>query len=219
VEPTDWFFLGAGIYDAEGTGERAGFDTAFHSPDDSFTIVEVGARVKLDLFGQRGLPGVYRVGGHYHSGQWSVFFNDLNGRLRPRSHRGNSGVYVVADQLLYREGEGDEECGQGLGAFFQFGWAPSEYNEITQHYGVGVQYTGLIPGRDSDVWGLGVHHVSLSGRVQSLEKRYSETAIETFYKFQVTDSVSIKPDLQYIVNPGGAGRDALVVGTRVEVAF
>ena len=52
-----------------------------------------------------------------------------------------------------------------------------------------------------------------------MENRYSETAIEAFYKYQLTEFMSVKPDLQYIVNPGGAGRDAIVAGVRLEISF
>ena len=219
VEPVEWLYLRAGVYDAQGSGTRGGFDTTFHAPDDSFTIYELGLSPKLSLFGQRELPGTYRVGGFYHSGEWDMYRNDLGGRLPGRTHRGNSGLYLVFDQLLYKERPDDEEDEQGLGAFFQFSWVPSAYNEITQHYGGGFQYVGLIPKRDDDVFGIGLHHVSLSGRVQSLEERYSETAIEMFYKYQLTEFMSLKPDLHYIVNPGGDGRDAIVAGLRVEISF
>ena len=219
IKPSDWIYFGAGVFDAQGVGTRSGFETALHSPDDSFTIAEVGVRPKLSLFGQQDLPGTYRVGGFYHSGEWDVYFNDLDGRLPARTHRGNAGVYAVFDQLLYREHHEVEDDEQGLGAFFQFGWADSDYNEITQHYGGGLQYVGLLPGRDCDVCGLGVHHVSLSGKAQSMEKRYGETAIEAFYKCQVTEFFSLKPDVQYIANPGGDGRDAIVAGVRMEIVF
>ncbi len=240
AEPVDWFYLRAGVYDALASGTRGGFDTAFHSPDESFMICELGFRPKLSLLGQEGLPGTYRVGGFYHSGEWDVYRDDLGGRLPGRAHRGNSGLYVVFDQLLYREPPAvkataellasvpamfssdlleDEDDQQGLGAFFQFSWVPSDYNEITHHYGGGVQYVGLIPERDNDVVGIAVHHITLAGMVQSLEERYSETSIEMFYMYQLTDFMSIKPDLQYIVNPGGDGRDAIVAGVRLEMSF
>ena len=136
-----------------------------------------------------------------------------------RIHRGNAGVYLNFDQLLYRENPDAEDDEQGLGAFFQFAWAPSSYNEISQYYGFGGQYFGLIPTRDDDITGIGLYHVSLSGKVQSLEKRYSETAIEFFHKIQLTPFFSLKPDVQYIVNPGGDGRDALAAGVRLEIVF
>lgn len=217
-EPVEWLALGAGVYDTEGVGGRAGFDTAFHDSNDSFSLVELKLRPTFNLWGQ-DLPGVYRVGGWYHSGSWDVFFNDIGGRLKPRTHRGNAGLYLSFDQELLKENPSAEDDEQGLGAFFQFGWAPSSYNEITRYYGVGFQYVGLIPGRDEDVTGLAMYHASLSGKVQSLERRHSETAVELYHKLQLTPSLSLKPDIQYIVNPGGDGKDAIVAGVRLEIAF
>jgi len=219
VEPVEWFFLGAGVYDADGSGDHTGFDTAFHGRNDSFTIVELGFRPTFTLFGQE-LTGIYRVGGWYHSGTWDVFFeDDEDDEREPPTHRGNAGVYVAFDQLVFCEHPEIEGDTQGLGAFFELGWTPSSYNEISQFYGAGCQYVGLIPTRDNDVTGLGLFHAGLSGRVQALERRYSETAIELFHKFQITPSLSFKPDAQYIVNPGGDGRDALAFGLRMEAAF
>jgi porin len=218
VEPAEWIYAAAGVYDANGLGNRTGFDTAFHGRNDSFTIAEIGLRPTFSVAGQE-LPGAYRVGGWYHSGDWDVFFNDLGGRRPARTHRGNAGLYVNFDQLLYRERPDVEDDEQGLGAFFQFAWAPSSYNEISQYYGFGAQYVGLIPRRDADIAGIGFYHASLSGEVQSLEARFSETAIEAFYKCQLMEFLSIKPDLQYIVNPGGNGRDAVVVGVRLEITL
>ena len=123
------------------------------------------------------------------------------------------------EEETYPEHPELEDDQQGLGMFFQFGWAPSLYNEVSQYYGFGGQYVGLIPTLDEDITGFGMYHVSLSGRVQSLEDRHSETAVELFHKFQITPFLSLKPDFQYIVNPGGDGRDALVAGIRMEMTF
>lgn len=218
VEPSDWLYLGAGVYDALGTSNRTGFDTAFDPPGDSFTIVELGFRPMLNLFGQEDLPGQYSVGGFYHGGEWPIFFNDLDGRLPARSETGNSGIYVTFDQLILRESH-DTEDEQGLGLFFQFGWSPSDRNEIHKHYGGGFQYYGPLPTRDEDVFGLGLQHITVSNELQSLEDRFSETAVELFYRVQMTDWLSIKPDLQYIAKPGGDGRDAWVAGVRVEFSL
>jgi len=222
IEPIDWFYLAAGVYDGKydemGTGERTGFDTAFHGRNDSFTVVELGLLPTFSI-GEQELPGAYRVGGWYQSGDWDVFFNDLGGRLPARTHRGNAGVYLNFDQMAYRENPEIEDDEQGLGAFFQFAWAPSAYNEISQYYGFGGRYVGLVPTRDADITGLGVFHVSLSGRVQELEDRHSETAIEFFHKLQLTEFISIKPDMQYIINPGGDGHDAIAAGLRFEFTF
>ena len=219
VEPCDYFYAGAGVYDANGSGLQWGFNTAFHSPNDSVTLFEVGVKPTLRA-GAKELPGRYAIGGWYHSGTFDVFDNDLGGRLAQKTHRGNAGLYLTFDQWLYKEDPTEGEVkDQGLAAFFQFGWAPSAYNEITQHYGTGLVYSGLLPTRDTDSMGLMMSHVSLSGRVQSLERRSSETAIELFYRFQITPFISLKPDFQYIVNPGGAAQDSFVVGLRAEFAL
>ena len=217
IEPTDWFYAGAGVYDGQGVGSRWGFETAFHETDTSFTIFELGVRPVFEIAGRR-LPGTYRAGGWYHSGSYEIIEQPRE-RQAPGAHLGNAGLYLGFDQLLFPENPDVEDDEQGLGAFFQFGYAPSAYNEITQYYGGGLQYTGLIPARDADVIGLGLFHASLSGRLQSLEQRFSETAVELFYGFPLTPFFSLKPDLQYIVNPAGDGRDALVAGVRMEVLF
>ena len=48
-----------------------------------------------------------------------------------------------------------------------------------------------------------------------------ETVVELLYKLQLTPSVSLKPELQYVMNPGGqSGVDDVLVGlVRVEILF
>lgn len=218
VDFTDWFTLAAGMYDAEGLGNSGGFHTAFHSPDDAVYVMEAVVKPNWSVRGAE-LPGSYRFGAWYHSGEWDEFRSDLDGRLPALLHRGDHGLYFALDQLLYKEPSEDEESEQGLGMFLAFGWAPDEYNEISQVYGVGWVYTGLLPKRDNDLLGLGLYHANLSGRLNWLEDRHSESVVELFYKYQITPAISLKPDLQYIVNPGGDGRDALALGARFEVSF
>jgi porin len=43
--------------------------------------------------------------------------------------------------------------------------------------------------------------------------------VELFYGYRLTPAITIKPDVQYIANPGGAGRDALAVGVRFELSL
>jgi porin len=223
VEPVEWLYAGAGVFDGSGdTGPRWGFDSALHGADDSFTIGEFGVKPEWMLDGL-SYPGRYYVGGWYHSGEFEEFPTrrpyEGEGELPATFHRGNAGLYLGADQWLYHEASEGAPDGQGLAAFFQFSVTPSGYNEIARYYGGGLRYQGVIPTRDEDVSGVGVFHAVLSDDLQRLEDRHSETAIEVFHQIQVTPAISLKPDLQYIVNPSGAGRDALVAGVRFEVAF
>ena len=49
----------------------------------------------------------------------------------------------------------------------------------------------------------------------------SEFALEASYRAALTPWLSVQPDLQYIINPGGDRglRDALVFGLRTQLAF
>lgn len=217
LEPCDWLYALAGVYDGEPDGRAWGFETAFHGRDDSVTLFEIGLRPKLKCCA-RDLPGAYRVGGFYASAEHEYIRGDLGGRLRPRLHRGNSGLYLAFDQLLWKESDAaDDE--QGLGAFFQFGWTPEAYNPVDEYYGFGFQWTGLLPGRDDDVTGFAFGHAVWSGPAQALWDLHNETALEWFYKVQLTPWMNLQPDLQYFVDPGGTGRDALVFNLRLQISF
>jgi porin len=132
---------------------------------------------------------------------------------------GADGAYLTVDQMLWREHADSQDDPQGIGAFFQYGWADEDVSEVTQHLGAGFSWTGMIPGRDEDIAGLGASWARLSDHAEFVENH--ETAIEWFYKIQVTPWMSLKPDVQYIVNPssGGEGDDVLVGTVRVDVTF
>jgi carbohydrate-selective porin OprB len=71
-----------------------------------------------------------------------------------------------------------------------------------------------------DIAGLMVSAAFLTDAPGAGFTRDAETAIEVFYRYQATPWFSIKPDLQYIDNPGGAGLDDAWVGTlRFEILF
>ena len=111
-----------------------------------------------------------------------------------------------------------ENSDQGLGVFFQFGWSPEDRNTIDGYLGGGLSYVGLLPGHDEDITGLGLAQASWSDRIAESSR---EAAIELFYQVQLTESQLIKPDIQYIANPGGDGtiKDALAFGIKFGAVF
>ncbi len=131
------------------------------------------------------------------------------------------GFYTSFDQVVFREDpavEGDE---QGLGLFARYAFAHPESNEIEHFWSVGGQYQGLVPSRDDDVLGLGVAQGLLSQnlRASAIDPR-RETVIEVYYNAQLLPWLSVSPDFQWILRPGGVdGRDAFVAGIRLQEAF
>ncbi|GMV81296.1 MAG: hypothetical protein AMXMBFR7_24800 [Planctomycetota bacterium] len=160
------------------------------------------------------LPGTYRFGVWHHTGD----FEEINvDRDPPEEVSSGYGLYAIFDQRLFKERE-DPADEQGLGMFFQYAWAPQDRSEAQHYLGAGLVYRGAIPGRDEDVAGAGVAHVRFSNRLNETRAVY-ETALEFFYRVQVTPFLWLQPQLSYVDNPSGTGRDGLAAGLRFEVNF
>ncbi|MBW2230693.1 MAG: carbohydrate porin [Deltaproteobacteria bacterium] len=210
LQPADGMTLGAGAYDGAPDGGSSGFDARFDGERGAFTIVELTLRTSL--FSDTWHAGAYRIAAWYHSGD----VEKISGAATPKVLSDNYGFYLAFEQLLFVEA-GDSEEVQGLAGFVQFGWAPDDRNELPLYFGVGLLYSGALPCRDADSLGVGVAHARFSDRVERLDGRDHETVVELFYKAQITPWLSLQPDLQFVANPGGQGRDALAVGLRFTI--
>ena len=220
--PCEWFYFGAGAADAQGDWRETGLHTAFHEEDYFFGIFEAGLTPTFKT--RRGaLPGSYRVGLWYDPQPKAKFFDDLDGRrITIPYKRDDAGFYTSIDQLVLKEKPREDNDHQGLGLFFRYGYAPRDVNEINHFWSVGGQYLGLIPTRDEDVIGFGVAQGILSDRLKLQgENPHRETALELYYALKVTGWLTISPDFQWILDPGGRheAQDAFVVGVRFQAAF
>jgi porin len=159
------------------------------------------------------LPGNYRFGGWHHTHRFPSTASP--GQFK----QGNFGLYVSCDQMLYRENPSDDGDLQGLGCFVQYGYAPYDRTTLEDYVGGGLLYDGPFRGRDEDTVGLAVGHCLFSRNLTRTQGLTTETSIELFYKAHVKHWLRIQPEMQFIANPGGKNRDALVTGVRVEVAL
>jgi porin len=218
VTPVPWLYLGAGVVDADAIFNDCGFATTFHGPANTFSMYEFGL---APTFAER-LPGHYRFGLWYDPQPKEEFFDSLGGRRTtiPRK-RDDVGFYVNFDQVLWREKPEDEENTEGLGIFARYSYAHADANLIEHFWSFGGQYQGLIPRRDNDVLALGVGQGLLSkqSRLAGFDP-HCETALETYYAIQLLPWLTLTPDMQWILRPGGEnGRDAWVIGLRLQVTF
>ncbi len=155
------------------------------------------------------------VGTWIHTARVELFDGSVNSE--------NKGVYLIAEKTLFAE----NTSGEGLGAFFQLGFADSDLNQISSYWGAGINYTGLIPGRNQDITGLAVASARNGNSFMKFTKadgndvEHTETAIELTYRAEVLPWLTLQPDIQYILNPGmdPSLDDALVAGVRMEVLF
>jgi porin len=136
---------------------------------------------------------------------------------------GNDGFYVFAERKL----TGATKDGPGLAGWARLGVANDTFNSIDTYLGAGVVYTGPLNARPEDQLGIALAHARLGTpyrRALALAGETSdrsETNIEITYRAALTPWLTVQPDVQYVINPGGnpALRNALVTGLRVEVGF
>lgn len=210
-QPTDNSYLMAAVYDgvpgdpADPRGTHVNFDKG----DGIFAGFE-GALLGGD---DPADPDYFKlaIGGWYHT----MEFEDFNTTIRDD----NGGIYVIGEKHLFSEGDSS----QGMGGFVQLGFTESDRNVVDRYIGVGINYTGLIPGRDEDVIGLAIAHAMTSDDYISANPgtEGSETAIELSYQFMLLPWLSLQPDVQYIINPGMDSTldNALVLGVRLQIAL
>jgi porin len=208
VKPADWFSCNFGVYQGKIDGNRS----VGHTIDDlRGPMLLIEPSFKYDL---GGLPGMVNIGVWWNGRRFEAYHN------YPSNHEyyGKAyGLYGFMQQLLWKENPDAEDCGQGIALFAQYGWAAKNRSEIEDFVGAGLRWQGAMPERDDDVMGLGVFNIYFSD--QAGFKEHSETAIELFYKAQITGWMALQPDVQYIANPGGQYKDAVVIGGRVEFVF
>ncbi len=211
----NFWYASAAAADAQADMRETGFNTAFHDEDYFFYIAEAGITPLLGC--ENGsLPGAYRFGLWYDPQPKANTDLDAAGK----SYRDDVGFYLAFDQAITKE-NAEPDDSQGLGLFFRYGNAKSERNDITNFWSFGLQYQGLIDGRDDDVLGIGFAHGTFSDLASATYTDDYESAYELYYSVQLAPWLIISPDVQYVINPGGDGsaRDALVLGARALIIF
>lgn len=116
-----------------------------------------------------------------------------------------SGVYLVG-QHRWRTGA------RHWGAFVMGGSSPSQGNQVRGFAAAGLLLDAPFATRPQDQASIGVARVNLAaGR--------PETIVEAVYSWQVTPSLALQPDVQWVSNPGGVHPDAWLAGARLHVTF
>lgn len=209
-------------------------------PDDTGAFADVSLSRSEGWFGgveagsQSGEPGgsegYYKVAvGTWYAKRDGVATLEEPIRERPGIH----GYYILAETSI----------GESMGVFFKYGHSSNDVADaevtgedriISDFYAAGITYSGLIPGRDDDVLGLGVVQSKLSPAFTSrFPPDYtpapdgpqpdfvSEVAFELTYTMNLMDWLAVQPDLQYVQRPGmqyGNG-NAAVVGVRLQAVY
>jgi len=215
VNPIEELYVSLGIYDgAKQEGKNTGTHgtgTFFNDPADLFLIGEVGGTWSGK---DEKYPGRIGAGVWHHNGTFDRF-DELT------TESGTSGFYLVLDQTLWSQEGRKQGEGQTVDAFLQYGFADEAVSDVKHHFGSGLVWNGPFGRRENDAFGLGATWVDFSNEPLAGYTEPFEIAYEMFYKFQICENFSLKPDIQYIVNPGGDKtiNDATVTTVRLELSF
>jgi porin len=94
----------------------------------------------------------------------------------------------------------------------------SSVNPLPYFVGAGLSYQGLIPSRNNDIASAGIISGIFSHHIP---RTTAETLIELNYQITFNGWLSITPDIQYVIRPGGSSAigNALVLGTQLAISF
>ena len=150
--------------------------------------------------------GVAREGRLWSLGVWTYTekFADIDPGVT-RMHR-NRGAYVALEEALWSREDG---CDFDLSGSLRAGFADNDINPVSSFFGLTLVGTGVIAERPDDQLGLGVVVAELGRKGRQViadDGGYPanrEINIELTYYADVTEWLSVQPDLQYIISPGG----------------
>jgi porin len=214
AKPVDSFTTTAGIYYSDPARDlvnTGGTDFGFSGSSTGYLAIVEFAYLSNQEARGTGLPGTLRVGGYYDSNLYPTF------RDRAVKHRGNWGLYLLFDQVVYHEGS--PGSGQGLALFGAFVAAPDQsINTMPFFAAAGAVYRGIWPGRDKDTLAGAAYCGAFS---RDLRGQGSETVLELTYTLALAPWLTVQPDLQYVINPSGrsAAKNALVIGAQISITF
>ena len=234
ANPTPETYAMVGLFNGDptlGASAKHGADFTMRGP--LFAIGEIGYQLNQGP-GSTGRPGNYKIGAYYNGGTFTDFLRDRSGGFAQltgeplRTAEGTAGWYVLADQMVYREGGA-----QGLTPFVSIVVAPNaSINAVPLFVNGGLVYRGAIPRRDNDVAAFGVVYGQFSRDLRQGQRLARQTGIpatiqddemvlEWTYVAQVARWLAVQPNVQYVIKPGGSGAtpNALVLGAQLSVTF
>ncbi|MBF7684406.1 carbohydrate porin [Acinetobacter sp. B10A] len=203
----DLFFqVGAFEHNAENLKRGKGFNLSTDGSNGALIPVEMVWQPKLTV---HALPGEYRVGYYYST----VDQNTSGQRI---DHK--QGAWISAKQQFTAQA-GDSSRGLtafASASFFDQDQGNSDDGQVSNMQNIGLSYVGLFDARAKDEIALGVAriHKNLSGY-------NNEYNAELYYGMNVTNWLTIRPNVQYVYHVGALkdGNNAWVGGVKLTTAF
>ncbi len=160
-----------------------------------------------------GWNGRITLGSWQQTGQMPAFSGPRQGGAR--------GYYVVTEQKIWRHLPRNSGTEQSLSAFVQLGSAPAAFSNFTRHLGAGIVWSAPLATRPADSAGFAVTRARFTSDRSPAFDRKHETVLELYYTLRLNACLSLSPDLQFAINPGGVStnHNALAAGARIMLSL
>lgn len=208
--PNKSWFLSLGAFDANQQDKFGIFygnpQTALIAQNGALLISETGFKYKT---------GNFKFGVWKHTGTFM--------RLNGGTQQGASGYYTIFNQILWEPtGEFEKNTediedkkGKGIRGFVSYGQTQESVGIMNWNYSTGVTWTGLFAKHSKDILGFSANYAHISTLANC--KYPYELALEFIYKLHIHKAISLVPDLQYIIHPGGQFPNALVGTLHIKI--
>jgi porin len=160
------------------------------------------------------------LAGRISAGSWLL--NKEMSHFDKSPDSGTHGIYGTAEQTLWRRPSGDASGeDRSLSAFIQYGTGRSSDNPYLYHLGGGTVLNSPFHSRRNDAVGLAVSRLHFSNDPKCGYDAKAETVIESYYRFKVTQHMSLVTDAQSFQNPDGhrSHSNYVVVTPRIVMTF
>lgn len=238
LDPCEHGYFQVGAYDGNPDFSDSGTRPSLRSEEGALIYGELGWKINQTKEAE-GPPGNLKLGAYYHTddfydmyeGTFNAFDNFIASQGIPlppispgvaRTREGNYGLYLLADQTLWREIGKEDPAMQGLVGFFRVATAPEDRNLASFGIDGGFVYKGLIPSRDWDTIGLAGSYMEISDDLRRAQRDINtslasnfglppaftkladyEAVVEASYKAQLTAWWTLQSSVQRVIHPGG----------------
>ena len=226
-QPRSDLYLQAGAYEVNPSLNNVGNGFKMNTAGATGMIVPLEAGWAPEK-GIGGLPAHLTLGGYYDNSAAPDLGASLDGSETLMS--GRWGLYVLADQMIYRDSPGAD---RGLTVFAGFTYADPSTALLQYFWEAGIVKLGTFAGRDEDSIGFAVSQGLVSNSLIGAQNQANavdpgsadvqsyEMDLELNYRAQIAPWFSLLPNIQYVVRPGGVTTtpNALVLGLQAGVTF
>jgi porin len=146
--------------------------------------------------------------------------NQFNADGTLRQARGSDGGYIGAATRLWTI-----QGARALDGFVNFGMSDPKFNDVDRSVNAGLTFTGLFASRPDDKFGFATGYAHAGAPLQAAQLAQGtpitsyEQTFEVTYRAQLSDWMTVQPNIQYTIHPGYSGtlKNDFLFGLHLEI--